>query len=173
MRKTLVFKGISEDGKETWDDTREILAETISQNIKRFSYDDAYDLFDRVHRSSPTTNARKHNKRDIFAALHTWDDCEFIINMFTKLNRKNPNLKIYVDYKYGPLTTRRRNEALKMRRELLNDGTIARGYISYPAKLCVKYNTNDKDWVVHENFSKRSIPGRSLFTVAPPPPSND
>ena len=78
MRKTLVFKGISEINNEKWEDTREILAETISKNVKGFSYDDAYDTLDRVHRGPQTQSPRQKGKRDIFAALHNWDDCEFI-----------------------------------------------------------------------------------------------
>ena len=167
MRKTLVIKGVQEDGKESWDDTRDIVASVISKYITKCSFDDAYEMLDRVHRSPPTKNPNKVGKRDIYAALNTWDDCEYLIDCFRKINRRNKNLNIYFDYKYWPLTTRRRNMALKRRRELLQNGDIVQGFISYPAKLIVKFNAND-EYQLLENFSEMAVPDLSLSFVNPP-----
>ena len=161
MRKTLVIKGIKELKHESWEDTHNLVAETICSNIKHCSYDDAYDMFDRIHRGPPTKNASKVGKRDIYAALNQWDDCEYLIDKFRKLNRKDKNLQIYIDYKYGPLTTQRQNEALKTRREMLDNNDIVQGYISYPAKLFVKRSTNS-EWEMFKDFSREFIPGTSL-----------
>ena len=162
MRKTIVVKGIKENAHESWDDTRELVARTISDNIKTVSFDDAYDMLDRVHRSPPTKNPSKIGKRDIYAALNYWDDSQFLINNFRKLNRRKDNFNIYIDYKYGPLTTRRRNQALKRRRELLESGVIVQGYVSYPAKLFVKHDKNDDNYVLLENFSNEDVVDVSL-----------
>ena len=164
LRKTLVIKGLKELDSETWEDTRDLVAETIHKNIKSVSFDEAYDMLERVHRGP--YNPLKVGRRVIYAALYQWDDCEFIVNKFRKINRLNGQLKLYVDYKYGPLTTCRRNEALKVRREPINEQKIVQGYISYPAKLHVKYDKNG-DWVIHDDFSKKSVSGKSLFTSIP------
>ena len=162
LRKTIVIKGIQElDGGESWMDTRELVAETLSTHIKCLSYDEALDMFERVHRGPPTKNIAKKNARDIYAALHDWDDCEFLTKTFRKINAKNKNLKIYIDYKYGPLTTRRRSEALKVRKELLSDRTIVAGYIAYPAKLYVK-SAGDDNYSFLKDFSDSEVPGLSL-----------
>ena len=163
LRKTIVIKGIQElVGGESWTDTRELVAETLHKHIKHLSYDEALDMFERVHRGPPTKNIGKKNSRDIYAALHEWDDGEYLTRTFRKLNAKNKNLKIYIDYKYGPLTTRRRSEALKLRKELISDGTIVGGYIAYPAKLFVKSAAGDVDYTLLKDFSELEVPGASL-----------
>ena len=91
-----------------------------------------------------------------------------MIDRFRKLNRKNKNLKIYIDYKYGPLTTQRRNEALKRRREMIDNDEIVQGYISYPAKFFVKRNTHS-EWEMLKDYSRELIPGTSLnFSINRP-----
>ena len=130
LRKTLVISGIPEEANESWSATRRILAQTISENLPKCSYRDAADMFERVHRSGPTKNTNKQGRRDIFAALHEWDDAEYLTQNFRKLNSKNRNLKIYINYKYGPLTSRRRDAALKKRKELLKTKTVLKAYTS-------------------------------------------
>ena len=157
LRKTLVITGVKESDKESWSDTKKLVAKTISTNLN-LDYYDAYDMLERVHRSAPTKLANKIGRRDIYASIHDWNDCEFLTSEFRQANRKNRNLNIHVNCKYGPLTTRRRNEALKVRRELLNDNKITQGYISFPAKLLVKYsNDADAKFDVYNDFSKLSI----------------
>ena len=43
-------------------------------------------------------------------------------------------------------------------KELLAAGTIFSGFAKYPAKLYVKYNKNEKDYTLHEDFSKMEVP---------------
>ena len=155
LRKTLTITGIQEIENESWTDTKKLVAKTISGNLN-IKYDDAFDMLERVHRSAPTTNASKIGRRDIFAAIYDWNDCEFLTRKFRNLNGKNRNLKIHFNYKYGPLTTRRRNAALYQRRKLFNEKMIVQGYLSFPAKLLVK-RSNDDDFEVYEDFSKLSL----------------
>ena len=159
LRQTLVFSGIPEskqrNGKdESWGQTKSILANTIKNVLPDCTYDQAFDMINRAHRSAPNVN--KQGSRKIYANLNYWDDCEEIVNDFRFKNFKNSNFNIYVSYKYGPLTSMRRNLALKKRGELKKDGIIVKGYVKYPAKLMVMY-TADGKYEVNEDFSKREV----------------
>ena len=50
--------------------------------------------------------------------------------------RKRKN--VIIDYKFGSITTRRLNLALKKRRELLNNGSLKQGHVGYTARLMGK-----------------------------------
>ena len=90
----------------------------------------AVGMIDRCHRGENPEYYRKNNKlRPIFAALHNWKTCEEII---LQVRRKRT---LFVDFKYGPMKTKRRNLALKKQRELLNTGQIVKAHIAYPANL--------------------------------------
>ena len=58
---------------------------------------------------------------------------------------------------YGPLTTARRNEALKRRKFLKDSGAICAGYIKYPSKLMAKYRYSDEKYFMIENFSNMKL----------------
>ena len=74
-----------------------------------------------------------------------WEDCERL----TKQAR-SADVNFYDDYKYGPKTTLRRNEALKKRKELKADGVIDRGFVAFPARLMGKKGNGQ--WTCpHEN----------------------
>ena len=63
----------------------------------------------------------------------------------------------YIDYKYGPLTTRSRNLVLKKRRELfLNNRTVTQAHIAYPARLMGK-SKDDKRYRLLEDFFKINV----------------
>ena len=68
----------------------------------------------------------------------------------------NSDFKMYADYKYGPLTSIRRSQALKLRKELKESGEIQQGYIQYPAKLMVRYAGAD-GYKEHQDFSKMAV----------------
>ena len=157
LRKTLVITGVKESDHESWADTKKIVAKTISTNLK-ISFDDSFDMLERVHRSAPTKNVNKIGRRDIYAAIHEWSDAEFLTSKFRKLNARNRHLNVHFNYKYGPMTTRRRNAALKLRRKLIDEKTIVQGYLSFPVKLFVKFsNSENAAWEEFEDFSKFSM----------------
>ena len=150
LRQTLVFKGIKEAPKETWESTKQLLATTISNNVGT-SYNNAYQLLNRVQRSGPTDNPQKRGQRDIYANLHNWDHCERLVRDFRHLNIRGQT-NVRVDYKYGPLTTNRRTQAMEKRKELKAEGKILSGYVKYPAQLMAKIPGNSA-YVVIEDFS--------------------
>ena len=72
------------------------------------------------------------------------------------------DFNIAVDQKYGTLTTRRRQMAFKLRKELKESGIISSGYVDYPARLMVNIRgdvngDNKKIYKLHTNFSKSPI----------------
>ena len=62
----------------------------------------------------------------------------------------------------SPDTQYRQNQAMILRREMKDAGTISAGYVAYPAKLMVKFNKNDKKYVCHKDFSKIPVPIRPV-----------
>ena len=82
--------------------------------------------------------------------MFKWKDCEEII--WEARQKKS----VLVDYKYGPLTTRRRNLALQLRRTLINEGTLVKAHVAYPARLMGKSAT-DKKYREIKDFSKTDV----------------
>ena len=153
LRQTLIFKGIPEGPNEkNWADTRTLLAKTIATSVNTHE-EYAIAMLNRVHRGRP--NPRKQGKRDIYANLYHWDQCELLLQDFRKLNI-NGQSSVRVEYKYGPRTTWRRNQALIRRKELKESGEIVSGYVAYPARLMVKRPGTGKNekYVEFEDFSK-------------------
>ena len=60
---------------------------------------------------------------------------------------------VVVDQKYGSDTTWRRDQALLKRKTLKQQKKIFSGHVEYPAKLMVKYQADDVDFVLYEDFS--------------------
>ena len=152
MRKTLVFRGVREHaGEKYWKHTDERLSKVIADAIT-CSESDASDMIDRCHRTgNPQYYKDAGRSRPIAAAMHSWKDCEDIIDTF----RKN-NSGVYVDYKYGPMTTKRRNLALQLRKELKQKGEIDQAFISYPAKLKGR-KRGEREYKVIKDFSKHAV----------------
>ena len=64
MRKTLVFKNVKEDAKESWAETTNKLARTISEVSKgQLHYETALNYIERAHRGK----GKKNRPRPIFA----------------------------------------------------------------------------------------------------------
>ena len=151
LRKTLVFRGIPEQEQEkSWKETENILAKRIADTLD-IEIEDAATMIDRCHRGgNPKYYNDKNKPRPIFAAMFKWKDCEEII--WEARQKKS----VLVDYKYGPLTTRRRNLALQLRRTLINEGTIVKAHVAYPARLMGKSAT-DKKYREIKDFSKTDV----------------
>ena len=158
LRKTLVFKGVKELDNESWQMTETLLAKTISKATDgEVDENEAADMLERAHCSKP--NRQKKGRRDIFVKLYDWKDSEYLKEKFANKNIKDRNFKTYCEQKYGPLTTARRNEAMKARKLLKSSGEIARGYIAFPAKLMVKLPSDSRDakYRLHHDYSDIEI----------------
>ena len=130
LRKTLVVRGIQEtESDKSWQETERLLCDKIAETL-HIEPSEAASMIDPCHRRGNPSYYKKANKpRPIFAAMYSWKSCEEIIW------KARSNRTMYVDYKYGPITTKRRNLALQKRRELINSGEIVKGHVAYPARL--------------------------------------
>ena len=173
LRETLVFKNIPEvrNGDETYKDTKELLATTISEHCVDVSYDDALSQIKRAHRESGRRrdDEEEHprvGKRIIYAAFHSWDMCQLIIETFREKCIKQRDFEICAEQKYGPKTNKRRQLAFKLRKQLKDGGQITSGFVDFPAKLMVNYpgqtiadgnGRHKKVYRLHTNFSKHDV----------------
>ena len=166
LHQTLVIKGVKELPKETWEQTKQLLASTISQTVET-SYSNAYQLLNRVHRGRPSENPNKRGQRDIYANLFSWSHCEQLVDDFRKLNVRGQ--------------TNRRIQAVERRKCMKDAGNIVSGYVAYPARLMAKtvgsseYRMVEgfssvafKDFKPRSEISTASVHGANLL-----PPSTD
>lgn len=149
LRKTLVFRGVPQaEDEKSYEDCEIVLAKTIASTLG-VNQKTAQGMIDRCHRGgNPKHYVGK--TRPIFAAMHQWKRCEEVIR---KAREKKT---VFVDYKYGPLTTRRRHLALKKRRELIDSGVLTKAHIAYPAKLVGKKDDSER-YTVIEDFSHAHV----------------
>ena len=160
-RKSLVFRGIPESGRESWADTKNILSDMISAHSD-VSPKEAFEMVERCHRSSFTTRTKKGTKgcRVIYALFRDWEDSQYVLGKFRSASIRGESNGVSASQKYGIITTARRNNALLVRKQLKKDGVIAQGYVEYPAKLLVKYRSTDAKFVLHDDFSDMEVTPR-------------
>ena len=144
LRQTIVVKGLPEKQEEKWSDTRNILAKHISKAYD-IEYKKVYSMFERVHRGGGDGyNNSKKGKRDIYALCSHWDDSELLVwGSFDANKKKAKKDRIFIDYKYGPLTTLRRGQALKKRKEVLDQKLYRNAYVKFPAVLMARKEGED------------------------------
>ena len=144
MRKTLIFKGIpqQQDIENTWEKTESTLI-NILINEANVHPDHANKIFERVHRGKK--GGEKYGPPHIYACCYSWKDAQKLIRTFKEPNyKKNSQMEIYVEQLYSPEVTKRRNEAMKVRKTLKNNKEIMSGYVEYPAILMVKHTVKGK-----------------------------
>ena len=174
LRKTLVFKGIPEmqasdrdprpvndadnNKKETWKETTDILAKSISDICENTSIQQAHAMLERCHRARENPNFQGKGPRTIFCAFYDWKDSEFVKHQFRLNNMNNSRSRTYAEQKYGPRTTVRRNQAMVLRKQLKEAGSITSGYVAHPARLMVKHTTNrNEHFICQRDFSKDEV----------------
>ena len=76
MRSNLIFKGVPEESKETWDDTSQLIAGFITENLNLpYSLDQIDIQISRAHRTNDDGSGRRNNKsepRPIIAQFINW-----------------------------------------------------------------------------------------------------
>ena len=159
----MVFKNVKEElPNESYAQTKEVLAKLVSDTCD-IPYDDVFSEIKRAHRESirMKKDPKRKNGRHIYAAFHSWDLCQQIIDSFKKENIKNATFTLYAEQKYGPLTTQRRNLALQKRKALKLEKAIISGYVAFPAKLMVHTGRTNSDgkkvYSLHTDFSNHEI----------------
>ena len=153
LRKTMIFRNIKETEEEkTWEDTTDIVAGKIS-SLLDIDLEDAEYMIDRCHRGGdPKFYKRKNRIRPIYIAFLRWPDCEQIIKAARGQN------EFHVDYKFGPLTTARRNEALKLRKEMKKDGKLTKAFVRFPAVLMGKKVGSSKYEIIRDFSDDEVVP---------------
>ena len=152
LRKTLVFKNIPETANESWNETESALAQAIHE-VSEVPLEEAASFIERAHRAAPVEQIE--GPRPIFCAFYDWKKSELVKETFKRDNIDNRG-KLYAEQKFGPLTSKRRNEALKVRKELKASNRIISGYLAYPAKLMVRTEAGAK-YHVYKDFSQMHV----------------
>ena len=163
LRQTIVVKGLPEKKNETWTDTRNILAKYVSKSYN-MEFKTAYGMFERVHRGGGDGHDnKKKGRRDIYALCSHWDDSELLVWGSFAANRNKPKKdKVFIDYKYGPHTTLRRGEALKKRKEVLEQKLYRNAFIKFPAVLMARKDGED-NYSKIEDFSNLDVSKLPVF----------
>ena len=158
-RRTLIVKGIPESAKENWDQTKKILIQNLVE-ICKLKADEFARSIERVHRGKLKKDDPKAGARDIHVLFFDWNIAQLILSQFIEHGRgKN----IFIEQRYGPDTTFRRNKAKEERRELLTQKVITGGYVQFPAKLMVKYSKDDAKYSMHKDFSKLDVKSHERY----------
>ena len=152
-RRTLIVRGIAELPNEKWDDTKSLLASNIAKLCK-LPQDGMMKAIERAHRSKMRKNDKKAGRRDIHVLFFDWNIAQEVLTEFIKHGRGQD---VYIEQRYGPDTTWRRNQAKKERRKLLDEGVITCGFVDFPAILLVKYTEDDTKYTKHKDFSRLEV----------------
>ena len=89
-------------------------------------------------------NNNKKGKMDIYALCSHQDNSELLVWGSFDANKKSQKDKILViDDKYGPLTTLRRGQALKKRKEVLEQKQYGNAFVKFPAVLMARKEGED------------------------------
>ena len=143
MRTTLIFKGIKEEKDEGWEQTEDRLVDVLSRHLN-LNKDNLKGMIERAHRGKHSPSSTSSSPRHIYAKFSSWKHSELIKDKFFQLQRNHPKIGIRVEQMYSQSVTSRRNEALQVRRNLLDSKSIVAGYVRYPATLVVKKSKNEK-----------------------------
>ena len=150
-RNSLIIRGVEEEPDEKWEDTRRIVCEKMSENLD-IGADELSRMIERIHRGKPPKN---EGPRVVHARFFNWNHIELVKDQWWK-NGKGTG--IFIDQRYGPDTTYRRNKALAVRKQMKDNGEIVGGYVKYPAKLFVKYQESDRKYHLQEDYSSIPVP---------------
>ena len=125
LRKTLTFRNIKQESlRESWDTTKRILANEIHTVIPHRSPKETLSQIERAHRPKENQSpVSQHNKvPPIIAKFTDWTFTEEIKASFIKAAKSSRNNHIVsVSQIYSPGVTNRRNEAMKVRKQLRNE----------------------------------------------------
>ena len=136
--------------------TKTLVATNISELLGDVSISDAKKwMINRCHRGGDPKfyDTEKGKHRPIYVNMFAWDDCERLIK---KSRSKDAPKKIKIDYKYGPITTKRRKLAMDRRYELKLAGELDQGYIKFPAIVMGK-KAGEKKYRKMDNFSTAEV----------------
>ena len=150
LRSTLIFSGIAQDKDETWDDTTTKLVSKLTKILPQIQEENIRAKIERAHRAKSSSN--------IIAKFLSWKDSELVKSALINYNN-NPDNKhgkhgelFYVSQMYSKDITERRNNALKLRKELIRLNPNTSYILVYPAKLMSRPKGIKEDLKLVEEF---------------------
>ena len=155
-RKTLIIRGVKENPltEKSWDDTKKVVAEIIQHKCRVEIDPDEH--IERAHRGKKiSVSAQNKFHRDIHVCFYDWNDTRRILDGFKQHGFVTKD-NIFIEQRYGPDTTWRRNEAKLLRKNLKLKKEIISGYIAFPARLMVKTSPTGK-YHLHSDFSNKPV----------------
>lgn len=155
MRSTLIFRDIPFDPKteNSWEDTKVKLSSEISNHCPSLRFDQIKNSIDRCHRNL-NRNPPPNNKSvpSISVKFKTWKDSNDTLQRIIEQNKSKKNKHINVSQQYSEQTTKRRNEALKRRKELMKENQNKEFRLIYPAKLLARKKHSKEQFELVEEF---------------------
>lgn len=158
MRSTLVFKNIKGENNESWEDTARILGNYIVDELGLgYAYEEMDYHISRAHRGGAnqedTNQEAYHSKgpKPIYAQFVNWRTAEEIRNKIITLNSRKQT-RVVCNQMFSKDLTLRRNNALKYRRETLNDSPGIQIKLEYPAILKSRKKGSNGKWEVLQTF---------------------
>ena len=157
MRSTLVFKNIRERRNETWGDNCHILSNFITTKLD-LSYTKEFidSMRGRPHggvekEEGNNDRQQQQGNKPIFVQFVNWRVAEEIKSKVIQLNAQK-RTKVVVNQMYSKELTIRRNNALKRRREVLEEDGSIQIKLVYPAILKFKNKGFKNRWETLEVF---------------------
>ena len=151
MRNNIVVKGIPEDPKEDWETTKTKLCEHLAI-LSNENVHDIKEKIDRAHRGGKPQQDRDR-PRNIYANFLYSTDASYYVEESVKYCVKNKNnCKWRVENQFSTEVNDRRNQAMLLRKQLLQTKQIAQGHLVFPAKLYGKKDRAQKQWDLIKEF---------------------
>ena len=151
MRSTLIFRGIPEEEQNySWENVTKHFVNTLVKKLRL----DYYELDLQINRAHRTpANESESVCRPIFAQFVNWRYADDVRRRLIKLHAAKQS-NISVTQMFTKRLTTRRNEALKRRKELLEEDPTLQIYREYPAKLMGKKRNTKGKYRVIEIFEE-------------------
>jgi hypothetical protein len=139
LRDHLTFHGIPrvQQGEKTWENTTELLAKWLADNMdkgKDFAYYDAH--IERAHRGP--RNPEKPGPAPIFCKMW-WRTAESI-----RHSLRDKHNGVQIKDKYHAKTQTRRNNAMLHRQEIRKNSPTTKCHVAYPARVMVKHTNEER-----------------------------
>ena len=149
LRNNIVLKNVPGEDKN-FDETKAVVAKLLCEMDNGEPTDESYiNSIERAHRMGEVTSDGR--PRPIVARLYCSEAVKHYVKKARIIRIQDKRYTIFADQQFSELITARRNQAMIKRRDLINAGTFASGYVDYPAKLMMK-NKNDKYCKLYESF---------------------
>ena len=146
LRKTLILKNIPQPKKwESWDKSKDILTKEIRSAMPTFEETVIRDKIERAHWSREN---EYHKNPAIIEKFNNWEFTESIKTSFIRAKSQ-----ICVSQMYSPALTKRRNEAMKVRKDLKRNEPNIQAYVKFPAQLMIKKEKRTESTVYMLNIS--------------------